>query len=350
MSPLVCRGREKGRQEAAACAARASQRTRRGCSPRAGPSISASPERLTAAANRSSLAQYVLRKQEGEKEARKASSEHGAQRSACGCSQRPAVRSGPSTARSPSRADARLGAWSAESHRGLQPSAEPRCVRQGTSPSAAAREARAAPPKASATPAHNIYRALEEEEEEEAALRRFAGSEPGNPGETLQSCGCSPRLCLQGLPPGAAPRSHVRGACWKRTYSLRCATQHPGPGRAACAEQPWQPREHAQASALKLLLSSEKNSYPSLLLPTTTQVTATACSLSFPRRCCSGPGRLVLPCVYTVVTISQEEKLVRSQFQGPLCSALGGAEGSAAEPPVPWHPAGLLEETGLPGP
>lgn len=82
-------------------------------------------------------------------------------------------------------------------------------------------------------------------------------------------------------------------------YSLHRATQHRGtasPGQAACAEQSWQPRDHVWASAPKHLLSSEKHPSPFPLLSTTTQIAATAWSLSFPKGCCSGPGQLVLPC------------------------------------------------------
>lgn len=188
-------------------------------------------------------------------------------------------------------------------------------------------------------------------------MRIFAGNKTGGASGDSVELWRDParRISSHISSPGTAPRSHVRSACWKRTYSLRRATQHRGtasPGQAACAEQSWQPRDHARASAPKHLLSSEKHPSPFPLLSTTTQITATAQSLSFPKRHCLGPGQLVLSCSYKCGNLFPGGKTSKdpTQLSCPLCSAVRGAEGRAAETLVPPGPARLLEDTRPPVP
>lgn len=155
------------------------------------------------------------------------------------------------------------------------------------------------------------------EEEDEATLRIFAGNKTREPrGDSAGLWMVSPGLPAGSAPGSAAdPRSHMRGACWKRTCSLRRATQHrrtASPSQAAYAKRSWQPRDHAWASTPKHLLSSEKHPSPFPLLSTTTQITATVWSQSFPKRCCSGPGRHALPCSYSEVTVPR-----RKNWPGP---------------------------------
>lgn len=133
------------------------------------------------------------------------------------------------------------------------------------------------------------------------------------------------------LPATWAPGSAARALLPSRTCAVpagkaRTPSAVPpsttGPPGSASAEWSWQPRDHARASAPKHLLSSEKHPSPFPLLSTTTQVAASACSPSFPTRCCSGPGLLALPCSYSEIGISQEEKLARTLLSSSVPFAL----------------------------
>lgn len=177
--------------------------------------------------------------------------------------------------------------------------------------------------------------------------------------ETQQSCGGSPPLCPQDQLPHQQP-----GHCSPLTCAQRLLETHVLP--PPCHPAPWD-RQPRPGSLCRAVLAAARSRAGQRSQTLTQQREA---SLPLPTALHHPPDRSHRP-----VSVLPKGTLLRSratcpvlllqcgnlfpggktskdptQLSCPLCSTVRGAEGSAAETPVPPGPARLLEDTRLPVP